>query len=373
MKAIGLVLAGGNAKRMKELSNKRAVAAMPVGGNFRAIDFVLSNMSNSHVQKVAVLTQFNSRSLNEHLNSSKWWDFGRKQGGLVVYTPTITPTNSDWYRGTIDSIYQNMTYLRHSHEPYVIIAQGDGIYKLDYNKVLEYHIEKNADITVVCKHMDWVDDISRYGVVSTDEEGRITNLEEKPVESNNLFVNCGIYVIRRRLLMELVEKAAIEEKNDFVNDILVRYRNYKKIFAYNLTSYWNNISSVPAYYKTNMDFLKPEVQDEFYRDYPGIRTKVEDLPPAKYNSGCNVKNSLVSSGSIVNGTVENSVVFKKAYIGNGVVIKNSIILNDVYIGDNTVIENCIVESRGTISANKQYIGTPEDIRIVVEEGERYSI
>ena len=136
MKAVGIILAGGSNNRMGELSKKRAIPAMPVGGSFRCIDFALSNMSNSHVQTVAVLTQYNARSLNEHLSSSKWWDFGRKQGGLYVFTPTITKENSLWYQGTADAIYQNLNFLKNSHEPYVVIASGDGIYTLDFNKVL---------------------------------------------------------------------------------------------------------------------------------------------------------------------------------------------------------------------------------------------
>lgn len=142
MRAVGIILAGGNNHRMRELSQKRAIAAMPIAGGFRAIDFALSNMTNSSIQKVAVLTQYNARSLNEHLSSSKWWDFGRKQGGLFVFTPTTTADNSFWYRGTADAIAQNLDFLKKCHEPYVIIASGDGVYKLDYNKVLEYHIEK---------------------------------------------------------------------------------------------------------------------------------------------------------------------------------------------------------------------------------------
>ena len=153
MKALGLILAGGNNNRMRELSNKRAIAAMPVGGSFRCIDFALSNMSNSHIQKVAVLTQYNARSLNEHLSSSKWWDFGRKQGGLYVFTPTVTSDNSWWYRGTADAIYRNIDFLKRCHEPYVIITSGDCVYKMDYNEVLDYHISKKADITVVCRDM----------------------------------------------------------------------------------------------------------------------------------------------------------------------------------------------------------------------------
>ena len=159
MKAIGIILAGGNNKMMKELSNKRAIAAMPVAGSYRSIDFALSNMSNSKIQKVAVITQYNARSLNEHLSSSKWWDFGRKQGGLFVFT--ITADSSYWYRGTADSLYQNLQFLKSSHEPYVVIASGDGIYKLDYGKVLEYHIEKKADITMVVKKLEDRSEINR--------------------------------------------------------------------------------------------------------------------------------------------------------------------------------------------------------------------
>ena len=373
MRAIGIILAGGNSKRMRELSNKRAISAMPIAGSYRSIDFALSNMSNSHVQNVAVFTQYNSRSLNEHLSSSKWWDFGRKQGGLYIFTPTITAEHNDWYRGTADALYQNLTFLKNSHEPYVVIASGDCVYKLDYAKVLEYHIEKKADITVVCKDMGPEEDITRFGVVKTNADGRITDFQEKPMVAESNTISCGIYVVRRRQLIELIERCAQEDRYDFVNDILVRYRNLKRIYAYKMDSYWSNIASVESYYKTNMDFLKPEVRFFIDPATTEIYTKVGDMPPAKYNPGASVKNSLVASGSIINGVVENSVLFRQAYIGNNCVIKNSIILNDVYIGDNTVIENCIVESRDTIRANTTYIGTPDNVKIVIEKNERYTI
>ncbi|WP_167955644.1 glucose-1-phosphate adenylyltransferase subunit GlgD [Anaerosporobacter faecicola] len=371
MRAIGIVLAGGNSNRMKELSNKRAIAAMPVAGGYRSIDFALSNMSNSHIQKVAVFTQYNAKSLNEHLNSSKWWDFGRKQGGLFVFNPTITVDNSFWFRGTADAMYQNLSFLKNSHEPYVIIASGDGVYKLDYNKVLEYHIAKKADITVVCKKLDENEDASRFGVIKTNEDGRIEEFEEKPIVTTENTVSAGVYVIRRRQLIELIEKSALEERHDFVKDILIRYKNLKKIYAYNLESYWSNIATVESYYKTNMDFLNKEIRDYFFKEYPGVYSKIDDLPPAKYNKGAYVANSLVSSGCIINGVVENSVLFKKVYIGNNCVIKNSIILNDVHIGDNTYIENCIVESRDTIRSNTRHVGENGDIKIVIEKNERY--
>lgn len=373
MRAIGIVLAGGNNSRMRELSNKRATAAMPIAGGFRSIDFVLSNMSNSHIQKVAVFTQYNAKSLNEHLNSSKWWDFGRKQGGLYVFTPTTTPENSYWYRGTADAMAQNLSFLKNSHEPYVVIASGDGVYKLDYNKVLEYHIAKKADFTVVTANIEEQDDPSRFGVIRTDSDGRITEFEEKPINANSFQVSAGIYIVRRRLLIELIEKSAEEERHDFVKDILIRYKNVKRIYAYPMSNYWSNISSVDSYFRTNMDFLKKDIRDYFFKEYPDIYSKVEDLPPAKYNAGSSVKNSLVSSGCIINGEVDGSILFKKVFIGNNCVIKNSIILNDVYIGDNTYIENCIVESRDTIRANTKYIGENGEIKIVVEKNERYAL
>lgn len=372
MRAIGIILAGGNNHRMKELSQRRAVCAMPVAGSYRSIDFTLSNMSNSHIQKVAVFTQYNARSLNEHLNSSKWWDFGRKQGGLYILTPTVTLDNSSWYRGTADAIYQNLHFLKNSHEPYVVIASGDVVYKMDFNKLLEYHIQKKADITVVCKDMEPGSNIERFGTIRMNEESRIEEFEEKPVQAKTNTISCGIYVIRRRLLIDLVEKCAEDDRYDFVRDILIRYRDLKRMYGYKIKDYWRNIASVEDYFSTNMDFLKPEVRDYFFKQYPDIYSKVDDLPPAKYNVGADVKNSLVSSGCIINGVVEDSVIFKKSYIGNNCVIKNSIILNDVYIGDNTHIENCIVESRGTIRANSSFVGE-DGIKIVVERNERYVI
>ncbi|MCM1045180.1 MAG: glucose-1-phosphate adenylyltransferase subunit GlgD [Candidatus Gastranaerophilales bacterium] len=370
MKAIGMILAGGNNHRMKELSEDRAICAMPVGGSCRSIDFTLSSMSNSHIQKVAVLTQYNARSLSEHLNSSKWWDFGRKQGGVFVYTPAAAANNSNWYKGTADAIYQNLSFLKDNHEPYVIISSGDCVYKLDFNKLLEYHIDKKADITVVCRDMEPGANVERFGTVSMNTENRIEEFEEKPLQAKTNTISCGIYVIRRRLLIELIERCAREERYDFVRDILIRYKGAKRIYGYLIRDYWRNIASVEDYYGANMDFLKPEVRNYFFRQYPNVYSKVEDLPPAKYNVGADVKNSLISGGCIVNGKVEHSILFQNCYIGNNCVIKNSIILNDVYIGDNACIADCIVESRSTIRADSRFTGEGS-IRVLVERGERY--
>lgn len=370
MRAIGIILAGGNSRRMKELSKKRAIAAMPVGGSFRCIDFALSNMSNSHIQSVAVLTQYNARSLNEHLSSSKWWDFGRKQGGLYLFTPTITADNADWYRGTADAMYQNVDYLKKRHEPYVVICSGDCVCKIDFNEILNYHIEKKADITVACKDMPLDSDVSRYGVIRMNEECQIVDFEEKPLVAQSHTVSTGIYIIRRRQLIEMLELAAEEGRYDFVTDILIRYKNVKKIYGFKVKDYWRNIASVEDYFQTNMDFLKPEVRRYFFKEDTKIYSKVDDLPPAKYNPGSEISNSLIASGCILNSRVEDSVLFKKVFVGKNCVIKNSVILNDVYIGDNTHLENCIVESRGTLNPNSYYSGE-NGIRIISERNDRF--
>ena len=248
----------------------------------------------------------------------------------------------------------------------------DAVYKMDYNKVLEYHIAKKADITVVCRDLDQGEDATRFGILKMNENMRIEEFEEKPMVANSNTISTGIYIIRRRQLIDLIEHSAEEDRYDFVTDILIRYKNLKKIYGYKIKDYWSNISTVDAYYKTNMDFLKPEVRNYFFKQLPSIYSKVTDLPPAKYNPGAVVKNSLVASGSIINGTVENSVLFKKVFVGNNCVIKNSIILNDVYLGDNTYIENCIVESRDTIRANTRHVGE-DGVKVVIEKNERYAL
>ena len=370
MRAIGIILAGGNSFRMKVLAKNRAISAMPIAGSYRAIDLSLSNMSNSGVQNVLVLTQYNARSLNRHLSSSKWWDFGRKQGGLSVLTPVITEENSSWYRGTADAMYQALWNLKECHEPYAIIASGDCVYKMDYNDMLEAHIKSKADITIAYKNMGDDEKIDRYGVISMDENGRITEFEEKPLAVKSRNISCGIYIMRRRQLIEILEQCAEEGRYDFVRDVLIRYKDVKKIHGYEIKTYWSNIASVEDYFRTNKDFLKKEVRDYFFKTYPDIYSKVDDLAPAKYNTGSSVKNSLVARGCIINGSIEDSIIFKKVYVGNNVKIKNSIILNDVYIGDNTVIENCIVESRDTIRANSTLVGEGE-IKLVMNDSDKH--
>lgn len=368
MKAIGIILAGGHSDRLKELCAVRAVSAMPIGSSYRAIDFTLSNMSSSNIKKVAVITQYNSRSLHDHLSSAKWWNLGRKQGGLFVFTPFLSNENSFWFRGTADSIYQNINFLKRSNEPYVIIASGDAIYKMDFHEVLNYHISKNADITIVCKDLEGSGrDAHDFGIMEVDENMRMVDFEEKPVEPQSSIASLGIYVIQRTLLIKLLETIIPEERYDLVKDIITRYRKKLNIYGYKFDGYWTTLNNVKSYMDANMDFLDKKVRDIFIKEGPFIETKPKDEPPAKYNFGADVKNSLIGSGSILNGHISNSVLFRRVFTGDESSIKHSIIMEGSYIGKNCVIENAVIDKEVVVSDGKQIIGTSEK-PIVISKG-----
>lgn len=368
MKAIGIILAGGNSDRLKELCSVRAVSAMPVGSSYRAIDFSLSNMSNSNINKVAVITQYNSRSLHDHLSSSKWWDLGRKQGGLFIFTPFLSNDNSFWFRGTADSIYQNLNFLKRSNETYVVIASGDAIYKMDYHDVLNYHIAKKSDITIVCKDMTGTTkDVHDFGIMEFDEDMRMTDFEEKPVEPQSNIASLGIYVIQRTLLIKLLETIIPEARYDLVKDIIIRYRKKLNIYGYKYDGYWNTLNNIQSYMEVNMDFLNRDIRNMFINERPYIETKPKDEPPAKYNIGADVKDALVGSGSILNGHVSHSVLFRKVFTGENSSIKNSIVMEGSYIGNNCIVENAIIDKEVVMSDGKQIIGE-KDNPVIISKG-----
>lgn len=363
MTAVGIILTGGDNERLKDLTEARATSAMPVGACYRAIDFSLSNMSNSGIGKVAVITQFNTRSLHDHLNSSKWWGFGSKNGGIFIFTPFLSRNSNSWFRGTADSIYQNISFLQRSNEEYVVIASGDAVYKMDYYDIIERHIEKNADITVVCKDLGSMDATS-FGVVTMDETGRVTDFEEKPIEAFSSTISLGIYVMKRELLLELLETIVPEGRYDFVRDIIIRYRKRLAIYGCLYSGYWASINNIQSYYNINMDFLREDVRNALFAREPYIETKSKDEPPAKYNSRSSVKNSLVGSGAVIDGIVENSVLFRRVAIEAGAVIRNSIIMEGCDIGADCIVEHAILDKDVKMSPGHVIRGEPNNPRII---------
>lgn len=363
MTAVGIILAGGNNNRLKELTEVRATSAMPVGSCYRAIDFTLSNMSNSGIGKVAVITQYNSRSLHDHLNSSKWWGFGSKHGGMFIFTPFLSRENNFWFRDTADSIYQNISFLRRSNEEYVVIVSGDGIYKMDYMDIIDFHEAKGADITIVCKDLTGMD-VVNFGVVSMDADGRVMEFEEKPLEAFSSTISLGIYVIKRELLMELLETINNEGRYNFVRDIVVRYRKKLAIYGCLYDGYWASINSVQSYYNINMDFLREDVRNDLFASEPYIETKSKDEPPAKYNANSVVRNSLMGSGSIIDGNVENSVLFRRVKVDEKAYVRSSIIMEGCEIGGGVGIEYAILDKNVRLTGNQIVRGEPGNPRII---------
>lgn len=363
MKALGIILAGGKKSALGELTRQRNLAAMPIGGSYRAIDFSLSNLSNSGIKKVAIISQNNTRSLMDHISSSKWWDFGRKTTGLFLLTPHMISSETFNFKGTADAIYQNINFLKRSNEPYVVIVSGEQIAHIDFNQIIKYHEEKGADITIGCKEMA-DENLKDYGVVGLDDHDRMIDFEEKPLEPQYTTASLGIYVIGRELLIHLLGQLESEGRYDIVNDIIIRYRRKLKIYGYRFEGYWRNIKDVDAFYTANMDFLKADVRNLFFRTFPYISTKAKDEPPAKFNENANVSGSIISGGDIINGTVENSVLFRKVFIAEDAVVRNSVVMEGTTIGKGVVIENAILDKQVYVSDGQKIIGTKDNIIVI---------
>jgi glucose-1-phosphate adenylyltransferase len=269
---------------------------------------------------------------------------GSKQGGLFVLSPFLSGDNSLWFRGTADSIYQNLSFLRRSNEPYVIISSGDCVYKMDYNDIIDFHIEKGADITVLCKDMKGMD-VVNFGVVKMDEEGTV------------------------ELLMQLLKEVIPDGRYDFVRDVVVRYRKQQKIYGYMYDNFWASINSTKSYYDLNMKFLDRDIRQYLFFQEPYIETKRKDEPPAKYNAESSVKNCLIGSGSIICGTLENSVLFRRVHVKEKSIIRNSIIMEGCEISENCYIEYAVLDKDVKVNANQTIRGTHDKPRIIEKESE----
>mgnify|MGYP000042039183 CR=1 FL=1 len=342
MRAVGIILAGGNSNKMRELTHKRAVAAMPIAGSYRAIDFALSNMSNSHIQKVAVLTQYNARSLNEHLNSSKWWDFGRKQGGLYVFTPTITAENGYWYRGTADAIYQNLDYMEQFDPDYVLILSGDHIYKMDYEVMLDYHKAKGAEVTLAAMPVP-LEEAKRFGILITDEDRKISEFEEKPANPRSNLASMGIYIFNWKTLKEALIANASQPALDFGKHVIPYcHSNGAPCYAYEFNGYWKDVGTLNSYWEANMELIDIVPEFNLYEEYWKIYTKSDILPPQYISSDSEIEKCIIGEGSQIYGKIYNSVIGCGVTIGADTVVRDSIIMNETQIGKGCELNKAIV-------------------------------
>ena len=361
LKVLGLILAGEKGKGLGKLTSKRASAAVPVGGKYRAIDFTLSNMVRSGIKKVGVLTQYNPRSLMDHLGSGKEWDLDRKKGGLYILQPYVSESERYWYRGTADAMYQNMTVLKRGNEDYVLIGSGDHIFNFDFRALYDYHMISMADITVMTKSIEGYEP-DLYGVVKTDDEGRVVNFEEKHPNPEGDKINLGVYFINKKMLMDLLYATVPNGGCDFVNDVIIPNLGTLRIMSYEFTGYWHNVKkSILEYKKINMDMLDRKVSRELFYQNGKIFTKLKDLAPPKVTATGSVTNSIVADGSIIAGKVVNSVIFRNVEIRSGAVVENSIVFEGSVIEEGAKINNCILDKNVTIRSERTYKGYDEPL------------
>ncbi|MDK2895953.1 MAG: glucose-phosphate adenylyltransferase [Candidatus Atribacteria bacterium] len=349
---LAMVLAGGEGKRLDVLSEKRAKPAVPFGGKYRIIDFCLSNCVNSGIYSVGVLTQYNPRSLHDHIRTGKAWDLDRMNGGIFLLQPYISDEVTRWYRGTADAIYQNLRFVHDMNPQMVLILSGDHVYKMDYRRLVDFHIQHEADLTVSVIRVPW-EEAHRFGILETDEQNRIISFEEKPDQPKSDLASMGIYLFKREVLEEEVKKEALKKETtfDFGKDILPRVIAERKVFAFLFKDYWKDVGTIDAYWEANMELLEGFPPLNLFDPNWPIYTPTDDRPPVKMGREAQVEKSILGSGAIINGKVQNSIIFGGVYLSEEAVVRDSIIMNDCFIGKNAILERVILDKIVRIEDN----------------------
>jgi len=353
--AVGVIFTNLHEENIPELIRRRTVASIPFGGRYRLIDFQLSNMVNSGITTVGLMTNNNYRSLLDHLGSGKDWDLARKDGGIILLPP-YSDTGDKPYRTRLEGLKGLRGFLTKRREKYVVLSDSDGVFKLDISEVIDYHEEKNADLTMVTsKRTNGGTGDCIY--MTANENGRVTEVIINPSHSASPETDVGINVtiINRQYLINLVEDAVAHGYKSFKSDIIAKQINSMKIYRYDFKGYYASINSLAAYYKHNLELLNKEVRNELFGDRD-IYTKVRDSAPSKYGTAAVVKNSLISDGCNIEGTVENSILFRGVKVAKGAVVKNSIVMQDTLIGNDAVLDGVITDKNVVISDKRMLCG-----------------
>lgn len=345
---IAMLLAGGRGTRLKQLTEGIAKPAVYFGGKYRIIDFPLSNCSNSGINIVGVLTQYEPFALNTYIGTGSPWDLDTYDGGIFVLPPYVNSEGGKvWYKGTANAIYHNMGFIEEYNPENVLVLSGDHIYKMDYNKFLEYHQEKNADVSISVLQVPW-DEANRFGIMETDEKNQITNFYEKPADPVSNLASMGIYIFK----WEILKQYLLEGNEDFGHDIIPQMiEDNLGVFAYRFSGYWKDVGTVQSLWEANMDLLSHQPKLKLDDPYWHIYSRNPNLPVQYIASGAVVDNSLVNEGCIVHGTVENSVLFFGVSIGQGSVVEESVILPGAKIGENVRINKAVIGEGTTIEDN----------------------
>lgn len=372
-KCVAMLLAGGQGSRLYALTQKVAKPAIPYGGKNRFIDFPLSNCINSGIDTVGVLTQYQPMVLNEYIGNGQPWDLDKMHGGVHVLPPYQTAAGASWYEGTANAIYQNMAFIERYDPEYVIVLGGDHIYKMDYSKMLDYHIANNADSTIAVIDVPR-SEASRFGIMTCDEEGRIVDFTEKPKEPKSTLASMGIYVFS----WEKLRKYLIENENantgskDFGKDIIpAMLANDERLFAYEFEGYWKDVGTLDSLWEANMDLLSPSVPLNLYDPNWKVYSRHNNMPPQYIGKNAHVESSMITEGSVVDGTVDFSIISSGVTIEEGASVKYSIVMPGTTIKKNAVVEyaiigeNCVVESDAMIGMNPESVPNRDDWGIAV--------
>jgi len=345
MSVLTLILAGGEGSRLSILGEARAKPAMWFGGKFRIIDFPLSNAVNSGLFRVRVLTQYRPHSLMQHIGIGDPWDLDRRSpNGIQVWQPYRGRRDQDWYRGTADALFQNLPFIAEDGSEETLVLSGDHIYKQDYNDLLRFHREHRADLTVAVMHVP-ADEVYRFGIMTVDDQDRITEFREKPRQSESTLASMGIYVFNTEFLMQrLIEDGEdATSKHDFGKDIIPKMVANDRVFAYPFDGYWVDVGTIQAYWEANLDLAGTIPSLDLYDSKWTIHTRSRERPPAKMGPHCDVKNSLFSAGNIIDGTVSNSVLGSGVRVERGAVVRDSVILHDTVIHSGAVVDRCVLD------------------------------
>ncbi len=357
---IAMLLAGGQGSRLGVLTSKLAKPAVAFGGKYKIIDFPLSNCINSGVDTVGVLTQYRPLRLNQHIGIGMPWDLDRSIGGVTVLPPYEKSTNSQWYTGTANAIYQNIEYIDYYNPDYVLILSGDHIYKMDYEVMLDYHKTSKADITLATYQVP-MEEASRFGVVITDETGCIQEFEEKPENPRSNKASMGIYIFNWKLLKEALTVMKDQPSCDFGKHIIPYcHEKGSKICAYEYKGYWKDVGTLGSYWEANMELVDIIPEFNLYEEFWRIYTKSDVLPPQYIAPESSVTKSIIGEGTEVYGDVNSSVIGSGVTIGKGAVVKNSIIMNGAIIGDGAIVDKAIIAENVIVGANTELgIGNEE--------------
>jgi len=350
---VAMLLAGGQGSRLGILTKDVAKPAVPYGGKYRIIDFPLSNCTNSGIDTVGVLTQYQPLELNSYIGSGAPWDLDISNGGVFVLPPYQTVKGSEWYRGTANAIYQNMAFIEQYNPDYVLILSGDHIYKMDYNAMLNDHIRNDADATIAVRPVPW-EEAPRFGIMNTDNDNRIIEFEEKPKKPKSNKASMGVYIFTWEKLRKYLidDEADKKSSNDFGKNIIPSMlADQQRMFAYNFEGYWKDVGTIESLWEANMDLLvKPvppiDMHDKSWRIY----AKTPGYPPCYVAKGAQVTDSLVTEGSAIYGNVNHSIIFGGVTVEEGALVQDSVIMPGSVIKRGAVIRRAIVAENAVIGA-----------------------